>query len=637
MKRILFAVGCDRYERLAPLTGAEADAGAFFDQLVHRGEDYDASASILLRSPSLEEIRSALSALPFGSGDIDSLTFFFAGHGATKTGAYYLCLRDTDPRRLSTTGLAVTFVLSVMTELRPLQANVLIDACQSGSAMLDSAALLRPDALGLGTPGSLSIAFLAACGPHEYAAETPRGGALTQSILPYIRGDEILQTTRPSLDLIDLGRRVSAYFSKTLDDQVPVTWGINLTGEGRFARNPQYVKLEEVADLTGVHSILRTGSFEEGTRVVLEEHAFTLWSVHQEVEAEADVVSLRNSLGALVVDLEKDEAGIARILRGLATSLRASAVKSSDVFAEVLALYACAEPLLKLLNSAEATEVAQQLLNEAGQAQAQARQWLLAALPGERFCLLSDGNGLADLYYLPLRLSRILGWLAVGLEIDRMGGRSSAIADQEVKLISELIVEEYSPSLLPVSDTQSAFILAWFEAARRRGWTELTEQVIGCYFSGFLDSRGAIASPDLSAKNAFYFVLGLSQGGERVDYRYRANPTQLLPTLLLCGTAQDMDAEWDPEVKRIDHETGYVFVPASFRDFPNSMIENGRNFAFQIGHDVWTLADFRAFWKLNVDDAIRVAARDLSPLAASLALVSSCLRPDRLPLHLLHI
>jgi hypothetical protein len=633
MKRVLIAIGCDAYDYLPALHGAESDAVAIKDTLAEPKGDYDAASSVLLLSPSVDEIIGALSSLPFGADDIESLTFFFAGHGGTKSGTYYLCARNTHPARLSTTGLAVTRLLSVIAEVKPLQANVLIDACQSGSAMLDSAALLRADALGLGNPGSLSIAFLAACALDEYASETSTGGELTQSVLSYVRGDETLQTTRPALDLIDLGRRVSASLSEKLPDQVPVSWGMNLTGEGRFARNPHFAP--STKELAQAASALSSASLGDETRQALQSHAFALWREHRELEHETNITSLRKALGDLVSDLKGDKPAIAQVLRGLATSLRASAVSSADVFAESLVLYACAEPLLSILDDTSVAAIAQQLLEEAAYAQAQARRWLLKALNEDQFALLSDGNALADLYFLPLRLSRILGWLAVGIELGRLSGRPDPTADKEVEEIAQLVLRNYAPSLVARSDAQASFVLAFVEATRRRGWVELAEQVIGCYFTGFVQTEGVIARPDLSGEDAFSFTVGLGNGPEHVEHRLRANPTQFASVLLICGTQLDLDNEWDPDLIHLDHHAGYVFVPDSFADFGAKSVEQGQNFGFQIGQDIWTLGDFRAFMQSKIAVALQSATRDLSPLGASLALVASCLQPDRLPLHIL--
>jgi uncharacterized caspase-like protein len=96
MKRVLIAIGCDAYDHLSALHGAESDAIAISSLLVAPKGDYDPALSVLLLSPSVEEIMDALSALPFGTNDIESLTFFFAGHGGTKSGTYYfVCARHS--------------------------------------------------------------------------------------------------------------------------------------------------------------------------------------------------------------------------------------------------------------------------------------------------------------------------------------------------------------------------------------------------------------------------------------------------------------------------------------------------------------------------------------------------------------
>ena len=50
--RALIAIGCDRYEHLNPLSGAEADARNVWDQLMKPEiGDYDRARSRLLLSP----------------------------------------------------------------------------------------------------------------------------------------------------------------------------------------------------------------------------------------------------------------------------------------------------------------------------------------------------------------------------------------------------------------------------------------------------------------------------------------------------------------------------------------------------------------------------------------------------------
>jgi uncharacterized caspase-like protein len=93
MKSVLIAVGCDRYDALRPLFGAEADAGKVFAVLTAPGQRYTAADSRLLLSPNKADFERML--LEVGSGEIDVLTFYFAGHGGVKEGGYYFCLRDS--------------------------------------------------------------------------------------------------------------------------------------------------------------------------------------------------------------------------------------------------------------------------------------------------------------------------------------------------------------------------------------------------------------------------------------------------------------------------------------------------------------------------------------------------------------
>jgi len=55
MKSILLAVGCDRYDSMRKLSGAEADARRVFDALTSLRQPYAKSDSLLLLSPTKAE------------------------------------------------------------------------------------------------------------------------------------------------------------------------------------------------------------------------------------------------------------------------------------------------------------------------------------------------------------------------------------------------------------------------------------------------------------------------------------------------------------------------------------------------------------------------------------------------------
>jgi len=138
----------------------------------------------------------------------------------------------------------------------------------------------------------------------------------------------------------------------------------------------------------------------------------------------------------------------------------------------------------------------------------------------------------------------------------------------------------------------------------------------------------------LPDEDAFTFCLTLGAGPDKVEHRFRANPTQFLSVLLYCGAALQLDDAWDFEFSRLDYCSGYLFVPATYMDFAKSVIHKGLNFGFQIGYDVFTLADFRHAAS-RVDAAAQSAKDGLTPLACALALVCACLQPDRLPWHMM--
>ncbi len=100
--RCLLSIGCNRYENLDALTGAEADAIRIFNTLLRPDiGGYDAERSRLLLSPNIADLRQAIEDILFGSGQIDTFTLFFAGHGGVRAGSFYMCVRDSRRDALS--------------------------------------------------------------------------------------------------------------------------------------------------------------------------------------------------------------------------------------------------------------------------------------------------------------------------------------------------------------------------------------------------------------------------------------------------------------------------------------------------------------------------------------------------------
>lgn len=637
--RIVLAIGCNTYEAselLPTLKGAEQDASKIFRRLTLPDGDYDVEASMLLHSPTNSEVRVALAALPFDIDSVESLTIFFAGHGSSKSGSYYLCLKDSDPSRLSTSALSLSELLSVVAELRPLQANIIIDACESGSSMIDSASILRADALGIQSTESLGVAFLAACGATEAAYEVGDSGALTKRVLSYLSGEKILQTTRRHLDLIDLGRRVSEEMAKSNDGQVPVTWGLNLIGEGRFAPNPAFQGDTDSAKSSDAPLLLPGGVALSNVLEALHPNALRLWNLHAQIEDAFDIDFVLRELRHVAHELRDNPASLKETVRGLATSLRASAAKSSDSFAEPIVLAACAIQLLGSADSAAVSNLAKQLIEEFLQALGIARRSTLERLKEDRYALLGDIDGIANLFYLPLRVSKLIGWLSVGIELSWLDQDSRAIILEESKELLELVLQEYTTALSTVSDEQAPYLLVYVVAAQRAGWNEQLQHVLSCYFAGFVQNCGAVARPGATGDQAFALVNGLGRDPKAVDHLLKASPSQLLAVLLISGSRVELDDVWDIDLHMLDHQGAYVFVPGEYRDFGKRIIEHGTNAGFVIGRDVFTLQDVRTFETQSLEPLVQDASKTIDGTVSVLALLASCLMPDRSGMHLLY-
>jgi hypothetical protein len=100
---IALCIGCDEYEALKTLHGAENDAKRIYDFLKSTVL-YGAEGTRLMLSPTLREVREVIGD-HLTQDSLGIVSFYFAGHGGIKAGTFYLCLRDSNPAKLSTSAL----------------------------------------------------------------------------------------------------------------------------------------------------------------------------------------------------------------------------------------------------------------------------------------------------------------------------------------------------------------------------------------------------------------------------------------------------------------------------------------------------------------------------------------------------
>jgi uncharacterized caspase-like protein len=143
--RVCICIGCDDYDSIdvPNLSGCGKDAERIFALLTDASVGQNSTAnSRLLKNPKSDDLRAAFGELA-AKGDIDTLTIFFAGHGATKDSSYFLITNDTLPNRLSMTSLPIADLFMFAKEIKPRQVNILIDACGGAGLVNDLGTIVK--------------------------------------------------------------------------------------------------------------------------------------------------------------------------------------------------------------------------------------------------------------------------------------------------------------------------------------------------------------------------------------------------------------------------------------------------------------------------------------------------------------
>jgi hypothetical protein len=617
---ILISVGCDSYESMGCLAGAEADAKAIFELLTGSGEPYLAEQSVLLLSPTLQQVRDVLSdSFPLRNG-CDGITFFFAGHGGIAGGNFYLCLRDSQSDKLSITSMGIIHLFSIINDFAPALVNIVIDACAAGGSSFDLGALIKPEITG--SSASSSVAFLGACGADQNASETGGNGFLTVELLRVLKGEVEVQARAEMLDLLEVGAVVSPLVVAANSEQRPISWGLSLFGGSRFAKNPFYFSgssprhfpLPEISPFSAFGSKIRERSGE-------------LWEIHRELPTDFNPRRLGDALASILEDAGTAQEKLA-LVKGLGSSLSSRATESEDLLAPSLCLSTCLVSLLPYVNESDIEAYLHDLLAGLCDRNAQLQSSLLQSIKQDEHFLLSPHAFAGDLYYLPLRVTKLLGWVAADLISQRLIPNLRRNSSVPRALVEELI-SQYFPNFVAVSDEQAAPLYAFFLACRMEGWDGLAKEVLTSIYGSFCDRKGNVTRVGAPVDQSVRYILSLSQSILTPSDWRSANPTNLLPVLLLWASAFGIEDDWDLRV--LDRLSMSFFIPEDPRDFSKATIEDGINNVYQIGFGVWKIAEFNGHYRSAIQKALQETKFKISPGGQVQCLLSSLLFPDRVP------
>lgn len=615
--RALLAIGCNAYDHLGQLTGAEADANALFKLLIEpKIGDYDIARSRLLLSPTLQEAREAFAGILFDGGGLDTLTITFAGHGAASSGSFYMAMRDSRLQALSATALSLADLFRMIAEAAPKQTYLIIDACQSGGLISDLNVILKSEVMGeLGTPG---VTLLATAASNEDAVEIGGQGVGTAALLDCIRGDTFLQDGNPALDLVEIGRAVSERVSAT-DAQTPVVWGLNLYGPSSFCKNPH----AGMGDAP-LRSVL-AGWPDANTATAVRAGLPRLWEPYVAIPTRWNPREFLDHLEPLVHAVKDQPAVLLNLVRRLSETFTARARESQDRFREIEVKAACVIALLPFSDDPIVAEMLGSHCVEIADIVEQSIGDVIDAIDGYNYSLVT--GGLSDLYYLPIRISKLMGWAGFAVHARHYMGLETEPSAIKLASLLERTFETYSLSLVAMSDCQAPYLMSAMTACARVGLHEIGERVLGHMFASSIDCAGRVARCDLAASKVLAYLVARGNQSDQVTMEAIAQPTELVLVLLRLSRLFGLEDEFDTSLIAIDHLSLNAYLADDYRRFGDEHISGGINAVFMIGHDFWTIAQLEAAWpNFPIPD---------QPGTAMTALLAALLFPDRSPWFLL--
>jgi hypothetical protein len=611
--RVLLAIGCDSYDHVTQLNGAERDAQRMYNALTlpNVGE-YDTDRSRLLLSPPYDAVREALREVLFAEPKPDTFTFFFAGHGSVAAGAFYMWLRDSNLNGLSMSALSLADMFRSINEAVPLQSNVIIDACESGGLIEDLGSLLKPSLFGnVGSPG---LTLFATAARDQGAGDSPAGGIGTIALLECIEGQDFVQDHKEMLDLVEIGMRVSQRLRES--GQNPVVWGLNLFGPSGFCKNPRF----GTDPATPLRQALQAWSPRSDDAI--RQNYDALWAAYSATGGVWNLEKFSAVVRAVLSPSSKAPEELAILADRLAVTFLQRAIQARDPFRSVEVSATLAVALLSYVEHPDVAKTAQRLLDYTSMALIEAASALIVDLEADKYALLSDRSGvLSELHELPLRLTRVLGWTAAATSLCRAQNCQKQ-AEALFTRVIRFVLEHYCRSLVSLSDAQASGLCVALTTCARLGLREEGEKLAGMHFYTLIQCEGRVARGDIPRERALEYLLArrgndFSHSGDLI-----ARPIDLLTVLLKTAGLFGLEDTFDESLWKIDGVAFSAYFPIDYANYDVPIMEGGENSIWSIGFDVFKTTDFIASWP-----SPKTVPR--SPLVASLAMVASLLYPDR--------
>ncbi|WPO97518.1 caspase family protein [Pseudomonas sp. HR96] len=629
MSKVLLCIGCDDYQSLNKLSGAERDALSVHTALSTGAlSNINPADAYLLDSPARHQLDATLLDIQDRYEDIESFTLFFAGHGGEANESYFLCLSDTRADRLSTTGFALSRLFEYFNELKAAHCNVIIDACNAAGMVSNLGILLKPEVIGKAK--TFGVSFFVSSAADQYAGETSRGGYGTLALLKVLDGEIDTGSRARMLDLVDIGRPAAQYVAEqTQGGQMPSVWGVNLYGHMPLFGNPHATDnpTSSLLGLTGISPASLGGQ-------AISSQSAELYALMFAPEHELTPEKLFPVLTKFVDRLADIPNSVGPFIGGIWQSLEKSTGRHANSFSRVELSATC---IALLLPSSYKDNTSRDCI--AG---------LAHGIVGEVEQLLRDivqglrenpsslcRHGIPDLFYLPQRISRILGWAGAAVHLARELGISDAPLREALGQLSVFLMEHYASVCAGMSEDEAPYWAAFLTAIKTDDLNGLGELVVSTLINALVEHEGRLARPLLPAKDVCAYLKARADKDLAALKPFCNSPSETLSLVLLISGRHSLEEELDYNLESLDHAHLNIFIPQSYLEFSQPFVPNGINHVFQIGHKVWTVEDVAERWKtacisqMENDTSLRHPATRIGAVCASLIF------PDRVPWFLL--
>ena len=483
--------------------------------------------------------------------------------------------------------------------------------------------ILRRDVLERSPSFGLSI--LTSTHVSKEAGESTLGGLFTVELLKALRGELLINDTQPLLSLGEIVRKLTS--TSSLGEQAPNFCDLNLSGADFFCKNTRFNPTSSAETPFG------SFRYPKQHPTLSETLLKGLWRNYLDLPKTnlADLSPFfQQAIDELSVTPESVESASLAIAQSFATRVQ----MHEDTFAAAVIRAMMVRALLAHRHIHQCRKAIAAHLPLVYAEAGRALTYLHDQLGSEHYSLVGRG-GLADLYYLPLRLARVLGWIGLLMQ-ESYSMASGSLSLARLRELTRSLLKQYGNSIVPVGEDQAAALLLFLAQCKRHDWTDEGEEIVGRLYYDFNGNFGRVLINDPTAVDVVEYLLAKADKPLDLDSSYVQRPSELFAVIFVGAAMFDLDEEIDCSLIQIDHTSFSFYIPESYADFWREDMETGLTIVFQlghglaIGHGVWSVGDMRRNWRHEIVPLTEAARAECDETELIAATLMSLISPDRL-------